>query len=239
MTLCNMRNYSVNVTYSLDLLTLNDFDKILANKKPSYGKKDLKNITVNKTNSVVWFPYPVSLRKKGEKNPIRLRRLKFYDFVYASSISIIMCRDHIEISRKILYGVYICIPLIIQLFFCSLIAAIIIWFVERNKNSNIKPSFMEGTGISLWWSHVTITTTGYGDIVPVTIIDRLIASVWIIMGIFNMSIITAAITESVVGLSSLNIFEESIAVLKYSHEECVAIENYKGNQDDVKAYESY
>ena len=234
-----MRNYSVNVTYSLDLLTLNDFDKILANKKPSYGKKGLKNITVNKTNSVVWFPYPVSLRKKGEKNPIRLRRLKLYDFVYASSISIIMCRDHIEISRKILYGVYTCIPLIIQLFFCSLIAAIIIWFVEKNKNSNIKPSFMEGTGISLWWSHVTVTTTGYGDIVPVTIIDRLMASVWIIMGIFNMSIITAAITESVVGLSSLNIFEESIAVSKYSHEERVAIENYKGNQDNVKAYGSY
>ena len=54
-----------------------------------------------------------------------------------------------------------------------------------------------------------------------------------------MSIITAAINKSVVGLSSLNIFEESTAVLKYSHEERVAIENYKGNQDNVKAYESY
>ena len=237
--LCSTKKYNVSATYSLDLITLNHFDRILANKTPSYGEEDLKNITVNETNSVVWFPYPVSLRKKGVKNPIQLRRLKLYDFVYASSISIIMSRDHIGISRKILYGVYTCIPLIIQLFFCSLIAAIIIWFVERNKNSNINQSFMEGTGISLWWSHVTITTTGYGDIVPVTIIGRLIASAWMIMGIFIMSIITAAITESVVGHSSLNIFEESIAVLKHSHEERVAIDHYKGNQNNVKAYESY
>ena len=236
-TLCSKKNYTVNVTYSLNLITLKEFDNILASAKPKYGKGNLTNIS--KTDHVIWFPYPVSLREKGEKNPISLRPLKLYDFVYASSISIIMSRDHIEIPQKILYGVYTCIPLIIQLFFCSIIAAIIIWFVERNKNSNINQSFIEGTGISLWWSHVTITTTGYGDIVPVTIIGRLVASAWMIMGIFIMSIITATITESVVGLSSLNIFEEPIAVLKHSHEERVAIENYKGNQDNVKAYESY
>ena len=236
-TLCSRKNYIVNVTYSLNLITLKKFDNILASTKPKYWEGNLKNIS--KTDHVIWFPYPVSLREKGEKNPIPLRGLKLYDFVYASSISTIMSRDHIGIPRKILYGVYTCIPLIIQLFFCSIIAAIIIWFVEGNKNSNINQSFIEGTGISLWWSHVTITTTGYGDIVPVTIIGRLVASAWMIMGIFIMSIITATITESVVGLSSLNIFEEPIAVLKHSHEERVAIENYKGNQDNVKAYESY
>ena len=238
-TLCSTKKYNVTVTYSLNLNTLKAFDRILASKKPRYGKKDLKNITVTETDHVIWFPYPVSLREKGETNPIRLRNLELYDFVYASSISIIMRRDHIKISSKILNGVHTCIPLIIQLFFCSLIAAIIIWFVERNKNSSISQSFIEGTGISLWWSHITITTTGYGDIVPVTIIGRLVASAWMIVGIFIMSIITATITESVVGLSDLNIFEKSIAVLKHSHEERVAIENYKGNQNNVKEYESY
>ena len=60
----------------------------------------------------------------------------------------------------------------------------------------------------------------------------------VILSIVIMSIITATITESVVGLSCLNIFEKSIAVLKYSHER-VAIENCIGVQNNVKAYESY
>ena len=93
--------------------------------------------------------------------------------------------------------------------------------------------------MSLWWSHVTITTTGYGDIASFTVIGCLVASAWLILSIVIMSIITATITESVVGLSFLNIFEKSIAVLKYSHEKRVAIENYKGDQNNVKAYESY
>ena len=237
-TLCSARENNVTVSYSLNLETFINFERVLASEKPKYGKGKLSNITKATRNPVIWFPYPVSIRKK-ENNPIHLRHLKIYNFVYASSISIIMSRDHIAISRKILCGVYTCTPLLMQLFFCSVIAAITIWFVERNKNPNINQSFIQGTGMSLWWSHVTITTTGYGDIAPVTVIGRLVASAWMILSIFIISIITATITESVVGLSCLNIFEKSIAVLKYSHEERVAIDHYKGDQNNVKAYESY
>ena len=60
-----------------------------------------------------------------------------------------------------------------------------------------------------------------------------------IVDMFFMSIATVAITQSAVGFSSLHIFEKSIAVLKDSHEERVAIENYKGDQHNVKSYESY
>ena len=237
-TLCSTKKNNVTVSYSVNLLTLINFERVLASEKPKYGKGKLSNITKDTRNLVVWFPYPVSLRKK-ENNPIHLRGLKVYNFVYASSISIIMSQDHIAVSRKILYGVYTCTPLLLQLFFCSIIAAITIWLAERGKNPNINQSFVQGTGMSLWWSHVTITTTGYGDIAPVTVIGRVVASAWMILSIFIISIITATITESVIGLSSLNIFEKSIAVLKYSHEERVAIENYKRDQNNVKAFESY
>ena len=60
-----------------------------------------------------------------------------------------------------------------------------------------------------------------------------------ILGIFVVVIITATLTESVSGLSGLDIYEEPIAVLKYSHEERIAKQNFQGNQNEIKAYESY
>ena len=85
---------SVNVSYSLNLITMKNFDNILANTKPKYGEGNVKNITVDKADPVFWFPYPVSIREK-KNNPILLRHLKVYNFVYASSISTIMSRNHL------------------------------------------------------------------------------------------------------------------------------------------------
>lgn len=93
-TLCSTKKYSVNVSYSLNLITMKNFDNILANTKPKYGEGNVKNITVDKADPVFWFPYPVSIREK-KNNPILLRHLKVYNFVYASSISTIMSRNHL------------------------------------------------------------------------------------------------------------------------------------------------
>ena len=201
-----------------------------------YGEGKLENITSR--YPVIWFPYPVSIRKK-EKAPNDVRQLHIHNFITAPSISIIISRDHIESSRKVLYGAYTCLPLVFEGFLCSVIAAIVIWVAEGKQNPNMSINFIRGTGTSLWWSHVTVTTTGYGDIVPVTIIGQCVASMWMILGIFVVAIITATLTESVSGLSGLDIYEEPISVLKYSHEERIAKQNFQGNQNEIKAYESY
>ena len=73
---------------------MKNFDNILANTKPKSGEENLKNITVDKADPVFWFPYLVSIREK-KNSPILLRHLKVYNFVYASSISTIMSRNHL------------------------------------------------------------------------------------------------------------------------------------------------
>lgn len=48
---------------------------------------------------------------------------------------------------------------------------------------------------SLWYVLVTITTVGYGDIIPTTIEGRIIGIILIIIGIFVFSTLTAAISS--------------------------------------------
>lgn len=50
----------------------------------------------------------------------------------------------------------------------------------------------------LWWAMVTMTTVGYGDMVPVTNAGRLIAVVVMMAGIALVSIFTAAVSSSVI-----------------------------------------
>jgi voltage-gated potassium channel len=55
--------------------------------------------------------------------------------------------------------------------------------------------FAEGisVGNALWWSFVTITTVGYGDISPVTPIGRIIAGILMLVGIGFLSMLTGTI----------------------------------------------
>jgi voltage-gated potassium channel len=53
---------------------------------------------------------------------------------------------------------------------------------------------------ALWWTVVTITTVGYGDITPVTIGGRLIGTVTMLTGIGLLGILTAALASLMVGM---------------------------------------
>jgi len=50
-----------------------------------------------------------------------------------------------------------------------LMATLVVYFLERGDNPHIKTYFD-----SLWWGVTTITTVGFGDIVPVTTAGRVI-----------------------------------------------------------------
>lgn len=51
---------------------------------------------------------------------------------------------------------------------------------------------------SFWWSLVTLTTVGYGDVIPVTLAGRLLAAVDMLLGVSVLAILTAKIASTLV-----------------------------------------
>lgn len=75
-----------------------------------------------------------------------------------------------------------------------LIAAHLIWLVERGRNPDFPRDYLRGVGEGVWWSVVTVVTVGYGDRTPKRPVGRAVAIVWMFVGIFLIAQLTATIT---------------------------------------------
>jgi voltage-gated potassium channel len=60
-----------------------------------------------------------------------------------------------------------------------LLAASLAYLLERQA----QPEFFGSIPAALWWAIVTMTTTGYGDVVPQTVLGRMLAGIVMICGI--------------------------------------------------------
>jgi voltage-gated potassium channel len=70
----------------------------------------------------------------------------------------------------------------------TFVAGVLIHFTDKQSFPNI--------GDSLWWAIQTVTTVGYGDLVPTSTTGRLVAALVMLGGIGFLTVITAAITST-------------------------------------------
>ena len=79
------------------------------------------------------------------------------------------------------------------------IAASLMYFVEKDA----EPQVFTSIPAAMWWGVVTLTTVGYGDLVPVTLAGRLLAAVISLLGIglfaLPAGIISAGMLEAEAG----------------------------------------
>lgn len=90
----------------------------------------------------------------------------------------------------------------IALGLCGLLLVIgaLIWLAERREDEDdFQRAPREGLWSGFWWACVTMTTIGYGDKAPSTILGRVIAMTWMIAALGVTSSLTAAMTSASLG----------------------------------------
>lgn len=125
----------------------------------------------------------------------RERRLDFSNPFFRDALDIAVHEDAGEYS--LLRAVWASdVPkVLLGLLLFVLASAHIVWLAERGRGG-LDSRYLPGVGQGVWWSVVTMSTVGYGDIVPKTSVGRVLAVVVIFAGIIVFGVAVASLTAA-------------------------------------------
>ncbi|MFN4045926.1 MAG: potassium channel family protein, partial [Acidilobaceae archaeon] len=78
-----------------------------------------------------------------------------------------------------------------------LVSAITVYFAESGASNSTVKSFWD----ALWWAFATVTTVGYGDVVPETSLGRFVGVITMIIGIGVYSALIGIIAASLANVA--------------------------------------
>jgi len=93
----------------------------------------------------------------------------------------------------------------------TVLGGVTIYLVEGRVNPEITTM-----GDGIWWSLVTVTTVGFGDITPVTSLGRIVGGVMMIAGMFTLALFAGIVGSSLVR-GMLSIREEQFRMSDYAN----------------------
>ncbi len=92
--------------------------------------------------------------------------------------------------RKISNARSVTVGLAVTFVLLALVGAVVIRIVDEHDFPSL--------GLALWWSLQTVTTVGYGDIVPTTAVGRVVGGAELVLAVSFIAFLTAGVTSVVI-----------------------------------------
>ncbi|XP_028409018.1 uncharacterized protein LOC114531606 [Dendronephthya gigantea] len=156
------------------------------------------------------------------------KRYEFIPLVESPGVVFLVLLDDTHIaSIMLLDTITNSLPIVLLMITFITLIGIITWGVESfTNNKQFPPTFFAGSHQGVWWSMVSMTTIGYGDRYPRSILGRIIGIFWILTGSIIMSFYTSVLTSQItteVVANELKLYGTKVAVLQNSSEHQLAV----------------
>ena len=189
---------------------------------------------LNPNDQVMWGPYDFNVGKLGSKHYVK-RNLSQLNLVITDSLVAIHPRTRTGLSQKIIRSLSQTGQILIFIITLTVLVGAFFGIIECSFNDSLRGQL--GPLNAIYWSFVTMTTVGYGDVVPSTYFGKLICILWMNLSVVLTTILTATFLDHVTGFSSLSIENQRVAVIRDSHEEFFIRRDYSSEPilyDDYK-----
>ena len=93
-------------------------------------------------------------------------------------------------AQRIASRRYMTLGLAATFLLLAFLGAVIMWLLDEKNFSSF--------GLAVWWALQTVTTVGYGDVVPTTGAGKLIGSIEMVLGISFIAFLTATVTSTAI-----------------------------------------
>jgi voltage-gated potassium channel len=103
-------------------------------------------------------------------------------------------------ARKIVNARSVTIGLATTFLGLSFVGAIVIRIFDHQDFPSL--------GLAVWWALQTVTTVGYGDVVPKTDVGRVVGGVEMVLGVSFFTFLTAGVTSTVIRRASARALED-------------------------------
>lgn len=128
----------------------------------------------------------------------RVKKLMFSQPYYQSSLAIGSRADGLGLWGRIkpLFSLKLLIAVGVFLFILAIVGTLL-WLAEHKASPEQFPRDpKKGIGNGMWLAIVTMSTTGYGDMAPVTLRGRIVAGIWMVITIIFATSMVAGIAST-------------------------------------------
>ncbi|CAH3021659.1 unnamed protein product, partial [Porites evermanni] len=133
-----------------------------------------------------------AMRTKSTKKPCLSS--KFWILLESSSSK--------DWDREIWNAISSSLPIVALTILLSFVAGIFVWMMEtKTNNEEFGRPFYREIFDGYWWAFVTMSTVGYGDKTPKSVIARLLAVGWIMIGLTICSLLVATLSRAFTGVT--------------------------------------